>query len=81
VLSSEQYATAAAAWNGVFAVQDAATTASSFAILQATDGRFYFTLTASNGQIVGTSQLYTTKESAEGGVASVVSTLAKLDIL
>ena len=81
VLSSEQYTTEAAAWNGVFAAQDAATAASSFAILQATDGRFYFTLTASNDEIVGTSQMYTTKESAESGVASVVSTLAKLDIL
>ena len=81
VLSSEQYTTAAAAWNGAFAVQDAATTASNFSILQATDGRFYFNLTAQNGQIVGTSQMYTTKAAAQAGIASVTSTLAKLDIL
>jgi len=81
VLSSESYTTAAAAWNGAFAVQDAAALDSSFAILTAADGRFYFTLTAQNGQIVGISQMYTAKSSAQAGIASVKSTLTKLDIL
>ncbi len=81
VLSSESYTTAAAAWNGAFAVQDAAALDASFAILTATDGRFYFTLTAQNGQIVGISQMYTTKAAAASGIASVKSTLAKLDII
>lgn len=81
VLSSESYTTAAAAWNGAFAVQDAAALDASFAILTATDGRFYFTLTAENGQIVGVSQMYTTKAAAQAGVTSVKSTLAKLDII
>lgn len=81
VLSSESYTTAAAAWNGAFAVQDAAALDAGFAILTANDGRFYFTLTAQNGQIVGISQMYTTKASAQAGIASVKSTLAKLDII
>ena len=81
VLSSESYTTAAAAWNGAFAVQDAAALDAGFAILTAADGRFYFTLTAQNGQIVGISQMYTTKASATAGIASVKSTLAKLDII
>ena len=81
VLSSENYSSKAAAWNGAFAVQDAAALESSFAIKTATDGRFYFTLTAENGQVVGVSQLYTTKSSATGGVASVKSLLASMDLL
>jgi len=81
VLSSESYTTAAAAWNGAFAVQDAATLDTSFAILTASDGRFYFTLSAQNGQIVGISQMYTTKASATAGIASVKATLAKLAII
>lgn len=81
VLSSESYTTEAAAWNGAFAVQDAATTDANFTVKTATDGRFYFTLTADNGQVVGVSQMYTTKASAQSGVASVKSTLAKLDII
>jgi len=81
VLSSESYTTEAAAWNGAYAVQDAAKIASSFAILTASDGRFYFTLTAENGQVVGVSQMYTTKQAAQAGITSVTSTLAKLAIL
>lgn len=81
VLSSESYTTEAAAWNGAFAVQDAAVTPASFAILTASDGRFYFTLTASNGQVVGISQMYTTQLAAQAGIKSVTTTLAKLDIL
>src|SRR6187551_2880481 len=46
VLSSEHYTTAAGAWNGAFAIQDAAALAGSFTVKTSTDGRFYFTLTA-----------------------------------
>ena len=81
VLSSESYTTEAAAWNGAFAVQDAAVTAANFKVLTAADGRFYFTLTAENGQVVGISQMYTTQASAQAGIKSATSTLAKLDIL
>ena len=81
VLSSESYTTEAAAWNGAFAVQDASLAPTNFAILTASDGRFYFTLTADNGQVVGISQMYTTQLSAQAGIKSVTSTLAKLDIL
>jgi len=81
VLSSESYTTEAAAWNGAFAVQDAAANDASFTIKTATDGRFYFTLTADNGQVVGVSQMYTTKAAAQSGITSVKSTLAKLDLI
>jgi uncharacterized protein YegP (UPF0339 family) len=81
VLSSEHYTTAAAAWNGAFAVQDAAALAGSFSVKSATDGRFYFTLTAENGQVVGVSQLYTAAASAEAGIASVKSLLASMDMI
>lgn len=81
VLSSENYSSKAAAWNGAFAVQDAAALEDSFAIKTAADGRFYFTLTAENGQVVGMSQLYTAKSSATAGIASVKSLLASMDLL
>ena len=81
VLSSEAYASEAAAWNGAFAVQDASLVATNFAIKTATDGRFYFTLTADNGQIVGMSQMYTTKESAQTGITAVQSLLRGMDLI
>ncbi len=81
VLSSESYTTKAAAWNGAFAIQDAAALEGSFEVKTATDNRFYFVLTAANGQVVGVSQLYTTRQSAEGGIASVKSLLGSLDLI
>ena len=81
VLSSESYTTKAAAWNGAFAVQAAAANASAFALKTATDGRFYFTLSADNGQIVGVSQLYTTRTAAQNGISSVQTLIRGLDLL
>jgi hypothetical protein len=81
VLSSQSYTTQASAWNGAFAVQDAAQVATNFVVKTATDGRFYFTLTAENGQVVGVSQMYTTKESAQRGIASVQTVLRGLDLI
>lgn len=81
VLSSEAYTTEAAAWNGAFAVQDAAAVATNFAVKTATDGRFYFTLSAENGQIVGTSQMYTSKQSAQSAIASVQALLKGMDLI
>lgn len=81
VLSSESYTTQAAAWNGAFAVQDAAKTGVGFAIKTAADGRFYFTLSAENGQTVGVSQMYTTADAADAGEKAVSTTLAKLSLI
>jgi uncharacterized protein YegP (UPF0339 family) len=80
VLSSETYSTAAAAWNGAFAIQDAAALGG-FVIKTSTDGRYYFTLSAENGQVVGVSQMYTTRESAQAGVTSVTSLLSTMDLI
>ncbi|MFT3693615.1 MAG: DUF1508 domain-containing protein [Kofleriaceae bacterium] len=81
VLSSESYTTEAAAWNGAFAVQDAAKTGVGFAIKTSQDGRFYFTLSADNGQTVGVSQMYSTQEAADAGEKSVSTTLNKLPLI
>jgi uncharacterized protein YegP (UPF0339 family) len=81
VLSSESYTTAAAAWNGAFAVQDAAGDKANFAVKTASDGRYYFTLSALNGQVVGVSQMYTTSTAALKGETSVAATVKGIDIL
>jgi uncharacterized protein YegP (UPF0339 family) len=81
VLSSEAYASAAAAYNGAFAVQAASQLDSEYRILENADGGFYFTLRANNGEIVGVSQQYTTRQSAAGGIASVKSALKAVTIL
>ncbi len=81
VLASQAYSSEAAAWNGAFAVQDSAQIATNFVIKTSSDDRFYFTVTADNGQTVGVSQMYTTKASAQAGVASVQSVLQSIQLL
>jgi uncharacterized protein YegP (UPF0339 family) len=42
-----------------------------YEIKQAKDGKFYFNLKASNGQVILTSQMYKDKSGAKNGIASV----------
>lgn len=44
---------------------------SGFYIRRAKDGQFYFYLRATNGQILFTSEMYTSKQAARDGIASV----------
>jgi len=45
--------------------------AGNFELKESKDGQFMFNLKASNGQVILTSELYTTKPSAENGIESV----------
>ncbi len=42
-----------------------------FEIFLGADGKFYFHLKAENGQIIASSQGYTTKQSAENGIEAI----------
>ncbi len=81
ILSSEQYTTEAAAFNGAFAVQTEGQNASSYRLNENTAGGFYFNVKAQNGEIVGTSQQYTTKAAAESAMTSLQSLLKTLVVL
>jgi uncharacterized protein YegP (UPF0339 family) len=78
VLTSEAYDSEAAAYNGAFAVQKDGQNAANYTIKSNLDGGFYFTLTALNGQVVGMSQQYTSKQSAQDAIASLQSLLTTL---
>lgn len=73
ILTSESYTTLAAAKNGIESVQANSSNAERYAQEVATNGKFYFNLKAGNHQIIGTSQMYTTKEARDKGVASVAA--------
>jgi len=81
VLSSEQYTTEAAAFNGAFAVQAEGQDAANYAIKENTSGGYYFTLTAQNGQIIGMSQQYTTRAAATSAITSLKSFLPTVSVL
>lgn len=42
-----------------------------FELKQAKNGDFFFNLTAKNGQVIATSEMYKSKAAAENGIASV----------
>ena len=42
-----------------------------FLVKQAKDGQYYFNLTAKNGQVIASSEMYKTKAACENGIASV----------
>lgn len=76
ILRSESYSSMSKAKTGMSSVKSNGTTKSRFKVLEADNGEFYFNLTASNGKVIGTSELYVSKANAEGGVDAVIAALA-----
>ncbi len=71
ILSSQGYATKAAANNGIMSVAENATVDERYDRKVATNGKHYFSVKAANGQIVGDSQMYASKDTMENGIRSV----------
>lgn len=73
ILTSQGYTTKANCMNGIESVRNNAQEDSRFKHEVAKDGRFYFNLTSGNGQVVGTSQMYTTQDACMKGTQSVMN--------
>lgn len=71
ILTSEGYKEEAGRDNGIDSVRKNATDSTKFETLVAADGKFYFNLKATNGQVIGVSQMYETEENRAVGIASV----------
>lgn len=71
ILSSQGYKAKASCLNGIESVKKNAADESKFEIKEAKDGRCFFNLKATNGQIIGSSQMYKTESGLKNGIASV----------
>ncbi|MDR0807290.1 MAG: YegP family protein [Enterobacteriaceae bacterium] len=71
ILASEGYTTKANCQNGIESVKTHAKNIKHFEKKVASNGKFTFSLKASNGQVIGTSQMYTTEQSRDDGITSV----------
>ena len=71
ILSSEGYTTKANCLNGVESVKKNAQDDNKFDRKTSTNGKHYFNLKATNGQIIGTSEMYESASGMENGVESV----------
>ncbi len=71
ILSSEVYNSKSAAENGIASIQKNASDDARYERKTAKNGKFYFNLKASNGQIIGSSQMYSSESGMENGINSV----------
>jgi uncharacterized protein YegP (UPF0339 family) len=71
ILSSEGYSSKTSCMNGVESVKKNSQTPDRFAKKKTASGKFRFNLTASNGQVVGTSQSYASDSGCSNGMKSV----------
>jgi uncharacterized protein YegP (UPF0339 family) len=71
ILTSEGYTTKAACLNGVESVKKNAVEDKRFEKKVAANGKFFFNLKASNGQVIGSSQMYASESGRDNGIESV----------
>lgn len=71
ILTSEKYESRAAAVKGIASVKKNAGNDKRFERKTAKDGSPYFVLKASNGEVIGKSEMYKAARSMENGIASV----------
>lgn len=79
ILSSEVYNSKAAAVNGIASVQKNSSEDGRYERKTSKDGKFYFNLKAGNGQIIGSSQMYTSESGMENGINSVKENASEAD--
>jgi uncharacterized protein YegP (UPF0339 family) len=73
ILTSETYEVKASAENGIESVRTNSQIAARFDSRTAKDGSPYFVLKAGNGEIIGTSEMYSSTAAKDNGIASVVT--------
>ena len=71
ILSSETYDAKPSAENGIASVRTNASDDARFVRKTSKKGDPYFVLTATNGQLIGQSEMYTAPSGMENGIASV----------
>lgn len=81
VLSSQGYDNEALAWNGAFSVVDNGTSKAAYQLSVSSNGKHYFKLVAANGEVIGQSEMYASKQKAQQGRDAIVALLPKLQLL
>ena len=71
ILTSERYKAKKDCENGIASVKKNSADDARFERKVASNGQFYFTLTATNKQVIGKSEMYKSAASREKGIASV----------
>lgn len=81
ILASEGYTTLAACKNGIESVKKNSQEDARFERKEAKDGSPYFNLKASNGQIIGKSEMYSNVASRDNGIESVKKNAPEAEVV
>ncbi|MEM9074268.1 MAG: DUF1508 domain-containing protein [Myxococcota bacterium] len=81
VLQSQGYSDEATAWNATFSVASNGVDEANYEINEASNGGFYFNLVATNGRVIGTSEVYSTRSNAQRGCDGVIALLPQVELL
>lgn len=71
ILTSERYTRKSSALGGIAAVKECAADHNCFRRRRSRRGEAYFVLKAANGEVVGTSEMYSSSSAREAGIAAV----------
>jgi uncharacterized protein YegP (UPF0339 family) len=71
ILSSEGYSSKASCTNGIESVRTNSAIDGRFDSQMSMNGKYFFNLKASNGQVVGSSQMYESEATRDNGIESV----------
>lgn len=82
VLQSESYTSEEGALNGAFSVADNGLSAANYEVVKTSTGtRYYVRLKASNGQVIGTSEPYSSKSNATRARDAIIALLPSVELL
>lgn len=81
ILTSEGYKTKASCLNGVESVRKNSQDEKRFDIKIASNDKPYFNLMATNGQVIGKSQMYASEVNMKNGIASVMKNAPEAEIV
>jgi hypothetical protein len=73
ILTSEGYSSKAGCNNGIDSVKNNASNDNRYDRKTSSNGKAYFNLTATNGQVIGTSEMYESTSARDNGIESVKS--------
>ena len=81
ILTSQGYATKATCLNGIESVKKNSQVEKRFEVKMSSNDKPYFTLKATNGEIIGKSQMYANEVNMKNGIASVMKNAPEAEIV
>lgn len=81
ILTSEGYTTLAACKNGIESVKKNSLEDARFERKEAKDGSPFFNLKATNGQVIGKSEMYSSAAACENGIESVKKNAPEAEVV